>query len=112
MIDLIMRNGNEVILVRINGHNVMFGANVGKNPMMTTIDYLQLSYSGVIKEFPELKDAPNWRQEAIAKFKDKLRSLDSEKEIFHYVKTDLQKFGYVPMYKQIRGHRIEVLNAG
>jgi hypothetical protein len=111
MIDVIMRMGNEVIIVRIRGHDVSFGANTRSNPMMAPIDGLALSHEGVIREFPELKGEPNWRIEAIAKFKEKIHSLDSEDKIYHYVVDDLKKFGWIPVYKQRQGFRMEVLRA-
>ena len=110
MIDVIMQMGTELIIVRIAGHSVMFGAKTGNNPMMASIEGIQLSKAGVIKEFPELKDEPNWRQEAIARFKDKIRDLGSEDRIYHYVVEDLKKFGWKPIYRQRQGHRIEVIN--
>lgn len=109
MIDVILMFGQEVVMVRINGHSVLFGAANNGNPMMADISGLQLNYSGVVKEFPELKDNPNWRIEAAAKFKDKVRELDSEDKIYDYVVEDLKKFGYIPIRKQKAGHRMEIL---
>jgi len=110
MIDTILYFGTEIVLVRINGRNVTFGANISpNNPVMTTIDGLRLSKAGVIKEFPDLKDNPNWQQEAIARFKDKIRSFNTEEEIWKYVIDDLKKFGYIPKYKQVAGYRREVI---
>ena len=111
MIDVIMRMGPEFIIVRIQGHNISFGAKTGNNPLMATIDNIYLSHAGVIREFPELKDEPNWRVEAIAKFKDKIRELDNEEDIYKYVVGDLKKFGWLPVYRQKAGHRMEAFNA-
>jgi len=107
MIDVIMQFGTDIIMVRVKGNSVSFGSKVGHNPMMATIDGLKLSRSGVIKEFPELADTDNWREEAIAKFKDKIKGLNDENKIVSYVVDDLSKFGYKPLYKQKQGMRIE-----
>lgn len=109
MIDVIFRFGTDVVIVRVNGHSVTFGNKVGANPMMAPIEGLQLSRSGVVKEFPELENSDNWRLDAIAKFKDKIRDLDNELLITQYVIDDLSKWGYIPIYKQRAGFRIEQL---
>lgn len=108
MIDVLMKFGTEIIFIRVNGHNVLFASSTERNKM-TSIDGLRLSYDGVIKEFPELKDNPNWRIEAIAKFKDKLKSLENEDAVTNFIVNDLSKFGYVPFKKMKIGHRPELI---
>jgi hypothetical protein len=104
MIDTIMRNGSEVVFIRVSNTNVYFSTSSNRD-VMSTIEGLQLSKEGVYKEFPELKGNDNWRIEAIAKFKDKIKSLGNEDKIIDFLIKDLQKFGYVPLKKMKVGFR-------
>ena len=109
MIDLIFYLGSEVVFVRVQGHNVLMASGTN-GAQMATIDGIKLSKSGVVKEYPDLNSHPNWREEAIGRFKAKLRELSSEDAIANYVIEDLKKHGYIPKYKQIAGHRKEVIS--
>ena len=104
MIDLMFRFGSEIILVKVDGTNIQFG-NTGQGNKLATLDGLRLSYAGVVKEFPDLKDDSEWRRKAIQRFKDKISTFDSEEEITKYIIEDLKKFGYIPRYKQKAGFR-------
>jgi hypothetical protein len=106
MIGLIFRFASDVVEVRISGNQVLFRSSA-QGSQYATIDGLQLNYQGVIREFPELKDSPEWKSEAIAKFKDKVKELSDETKIAHYVTEDLTKFGYVLIARQKQGHRVE-----
>lgn len=105
MIDIFFEFMNEFILVRIEGSNVQF-ANTTYNNNLATIDGLKLNQQGVIKEFPDLKDNVEWRRIAITRFKDKIKTLETEEKISDYIITDLRKYGYIPKYKQRKGFRI------
>lgn len=104
MIDAILRLGSEMVFIRVDGHDVRFSDSSGK---MATIEGLKLSRSGVTKEFPDLKDDEHWRQKAIERFKQKIKELDGEDEIFKFVINDLKGYGYIPLYKQKQGFRRE-----
>lgn len=106
MIEVLMKLGGEAVLLRVKGNDVQF-ANTLYGAFMAPIEGLKLSQAGTIKEFPELKDNPNWRIEAIAKFKDKIRDLQSEEKVSQYLIEDLRKWGYQPMWKQKAGFRKE-----
>lgn len=106
MIDLFFNYLNEYILVRIEGKKILFG-NTSYKGQMATIEGLQLSKEGAIKEFPELKDRTDWREEAIRRFKDTIEQLPSEEDIAQYIINDLKKYGYIPKLKQRQGFRIE-----
>lgn len=106
MIDLFFQYLNEYILVRIDGKNILFG-NTAYKGQMATIDGLQLSMEGAIKEFPDLKNNINWREEAIKRFKDKIEKLSSEQDISEYIINDLKNYGYIPKLKQRAGFRVE-----
>lgn len=104
MIEIIFQFGGEIILVKIEGNNVYFG-NTTYGARMATIDGIKLSHAGVIKEFPDLEDDENWREEAIKRFKEKIKSCKKEQEIADYVITDLKEHGYIPKRLQINGKR-------
>ena len=108
MIELLFKFGNEVILINVNGKNVIFG-NTTSGSQLSTIEGLKLSKSGVIKEFPDLKDNPDWHIEAIKRFKEKIKSFNTEMEIAKYLIDDLSKFGYVPWKIKQKGFRSEVI---
>lgn len=72
---------------------------------LTTIEGLQLSYSGVLKEHPDLEDNPEWRSIAIDRLKKKLKEYPTEMSKLLYVKDELTKFGWQPMYFHRAGFR-------
>ena len=111
MIEVLMYYGTEIVLIRISGNDVRFG-NSSYGAQMATIEGMKLDKHGVLKEFPELKDNPNWRVEAIAKFKDKIREIGNERKIAKYLIEDLKKFGYIPKFIQEAGKRREVILDG
>ena len=103
MIQISFRYGGEIVAVIIRGNELLFH---NTSSLMTTpIDGLKLNKSGVIKEFPELKDDEEWKKKSIKKFKDHIKSLDGEINKMNYIKEDLKKYGYVPLYFQRAGHR-------
>lgn len=106
MISAMFTFGTEVVLVVVKGHEVTFGS-TGYGTQMAPLSGLKLDKAGVEKEFPDLKDNPNWRTEAVKRFSDKIKTLDKEENIIEYVISDLRKYGYKPMYRQIQGHRKE-----
>ena len=108
MIDIIFYHGTEIAFVRVIGNHVQFATSMFGS-IMAPIDGLKLSYAGVIKEHPDLKDNDNWKDEAINRFKDYVSSLQSEKEIADYLVEDLRKHGYIPKFKQVQGFRKEIL---
>ena len=73
------------------------------------IDGLKLDKSGTMKEFPDLVGNDDWREEAVKRFKDNIKKMDTEMDKINYIKEDLIKFGYVPMYLQQKGHRVKKL---
>jgi|SRR3990167_5275436 len=104
MIELIFYFGTDIILTRINGHHITF-CNSLHGAFESTIEGLKLSHLGVIKEFPDLKDNPNWREEALKRFKKRISELNTEEAIAEYIIMDLKKFGYIPKWKQKKGFR-------
>ena len=108
MIEVILYFGTEIIMVRVRGNHVTF-CNSGYGNVEATIEGLQLNKAGVIKEFPDLKDEPNWNIEAMSRFKEKIKAMKSEEEVVDYLIEDLRKYGYVPKFKQKQGFRREVI---
>lgn len=106
MIDIVFKLGPDVILVKIDGNSILFG-NTSQGPMLTNIDGLKLSKSGVMKEFPDLKGRDDWEKEAAKRFKEKIKSLKSERERANYIIGDLLSHGYQPWKLQVSGHRPE-----
>ena len=66
----------------------------------STIEGLKFSKSGMIAEFPDLKNLPfeEMRKEAIKRFKEKLKTMKTEQEVTNYLIDDLKKYGY-KLYK-------------
>ena len=108
MIELIFVRGSEIILVRVNGHDVTFSNSI-QGAVYAPIDGMKLDYEGVIKEHPDLKDREDWNQEAVKRFKEKIKSYETEKEVSEYIIKELKSVGYVPKYRQKQGFRKEVI---
>ena len=95
--------GGQLMEVIVRGNELMF--NDVQTNTITTIEGLKFSKQGVIKEFPDLKDNENWRQEAIRRLKEHINLIKTEKERLFYVQKELNRFGYNPLFYQIAGHR-------
>lgn len=104
MIEAIFQLASEIILIRVAGNSVGF-ANSTYGATFSTIEGLKLSKSGVIKEFPDLKDKENWKEEAIKRFRKKIASLPTERQKMNYIIEDLKKHGYKPKWEQVYGYR-------
>ena len=109
MIIILFRFANEKILVTIKGNIVTF-ANTMYGAKECEIDGLQLNRQGVIKEHPDLKDNPNWKNEAIKRFKDKINSFSNENQIAEYIINDLKGHGYIPEKIQKGGFRPKAIS--
>ncbi len=103
MIGIIFRFGTEVVEVRVRGSEVFFRTSQFTN--FADIDGLKLDKSGVIKEFPDLKDNPDWQKIARQRFKDSMKQMKTERERADYIENDLEQFGYIPLYEQRSGFR-------
>lgn len=103
MIGIIFTFGADTIEVRVQDINVHF--RTSDFQQFAGIERLKLNKDGVIKEFPDLKDNEDWKNEAIKRFKEKIKTMNTEMERANYVIKDLQKFGYKPMFMQRQGFR-------
>lgn len=111
MIEVIFLFNSETYRVHINGNNLLFGKAINQE-FLAPIDKLELSKSGVIKEFPDLLDNKDWRKIAIDRFKEKISKMNSEIEITKYVVEDLSKFGYKPIKLNRQGFRSKPIQDG
>lgn len=73
--------------------------------MITSIEGLKLSKQGCLKEFPDLKDDNEWKKKTIERFKEKMKEFNTEVEKMNYVKEELAKQGYEPLFFQRAGWR-------
>ncbi len=73
--------------------------------MITSINGIRFSKAGVLKEFPDLKNDPDWKTKAIDRLKEHMKKKQTEMEKMLYVKEELNKFGYEALFYQRAGHR-------
>lgn len=110
MIGIIFQFGGEVVETRVEGTNVLFRTST-YGSQFVSFDNLYLDKAGVEKEFPDLVGDPLWRMKATQRFKEEMTKLGNENKVAEYIIKDLQKYGYVPKYKQRAGFRMEKINA-
>ena len=108
MIGVIFQLASETIEVRIDNTNVYFRT-TNTNGAWATIDNMKLNYVGVCREHPDLELAKDWREQAIKRFKEKIKTMNTEKERTEYIIQDLKKFGYKPLWLQRQGFRPEAI---
>lgn len=111
MIEIIFQFGGEIILVKIDGHRILFG-NTSYGARLAPLADLKLSKAGVIKEFPDLNDDIMWREEAIKRFKQHIRRFRTEKTKAKYIIEDLKKHGYQPKRMKENGKREVRIDGG
>ncbi len=95
--------GPEQIEVVVRGAELLFRS--VETQQITTIEGLRLSKAGVLKEHPDLKNNNEWKVIAIDRLKEHVKKMKTEKERLFYVKGELIKFGYEPLFWQRAGHR-------
>lgn len=110
MIQVLFELGGTRVGVEIEGESVIFFDY--QSLLKSPLEGLKLSYEGTIKEFPDLKDNPEWRSIATQRFKDHVKSLENEDKRCEYVISELKKIGYKPLYKHKKGFRIEKIKDG
>jgi len=104
-IQLVFQQGSERIAIRIIGENVLF-INLQTN-MVAPIEGLKLSHSGVIKEYPDLKDNPEWKQISIKRFINKIKELPTEEDRADWLIKEMKDMSYIPLLKQKNGFRTQ-----
>ena len=106
MIGIIFEFGQDIVEVRVDGTNCFFRSKQFGGAY-ATIDGLKLDKKGCFKEHPDLIDREDWKEETIKRFKEKLKNMKTEDERIEYIREDLKKYGYVPIFKQRSGFRPE-----
>jgi len=105
MIKSTFRLGGEVVEVIVRGNEVLFYDT--SSQITTTIEGLKLSKVGCIKEFPDLENDPNWKKKTIERWKEYIKKMASEMDKITYIKNELKKHGYVPLFYQRAGWRAQ-----
>jgi len=90
-----LKEGQQLVIDVIKGE-VWFNTFVGGRIMRNTIDGVQMLPADLVREFPDLegKSYSEMRKEAIRRFKEKVMSFSSEKDLMDYLVSDLEKGGY------------------
>lgn len=95
--------GSDIIEAVFDGNSLMFmDVSTG---MITTPEGLRISKDGVMKEFPDLEKNEDWKKEAIKRLKDHIKTFPTLDKKLDYVKDELIKYGYTPLFKQKAGFR-------
>lgn len=95
--------GQDIIECVIDGNNLMFmDVSTG---MITTPEGLRISRDGVNKEFPDLKNDDDWKKKTIERLKEHIKKFDTNDKKLNYIKKELTKYGYTPLFKQRAGFR-------
>jgi hypothetical protein len=103
MIKGTFRIGGENQEVIVKGNQLLF-FDISSGTM-TTIEGLRLSKIGSLKEFPDLRDDDEWKKKTIERFKKNMLKYNKEDEKLNYIKDELIKQGYEPLFFQKAGHR-------
>ncbi len=99
------QKGSDRMMIRVIGDTVLF-----IDPQTNTvspIEGLNLNKQGVIKEHPDLKDDEEWKQKAIKRFVNKIKSFKTETEKTNWLIEEMKQMGYNPLFKQRNGFRAE-----
>lgn len=94
--ELVFELGAEVVIARIEGHNILFSNSQTNFQQFVPVENLKLSTEGILKEHPDLKGLPKgeMRQEAIKRLKEHIGNLGGENEVMDYIVEELKKCGY------------------
>lgn len=103
MIIGVFQLGGDQVEVIIDKENTMFRDT--SSGTTTTIHGLKLNKPGVIKEHPDLKEDAEWKLKAIDRLKEHIKSFKTEDKKINYIKDELSKHGYTPLFKQKAGWR-------
>ena len=99
------KQGARIVALRIIQDNVLF-IDLQTNKV-APIEGLRFDKRGVIIEYPDLKDNPDWKQISIQRFVDKLKQLPTEEQKSKWLISEMKKMGATPLYKQKSGFRTQ-----
>lgn len=100
------RGGDEMVEVRVNNNDITWRSTV-YGASFFPLDTLDLDKNKVIKEFPDLEENKDWRDTAMKRLKEKLKSFDNENRKIEYIVGELKKVGYNPHSFQKQGGRVQ-----
>lgn len=103
MIKATFELGGENQEVIIRGNELLF-FDISSG-VLAPLTGLKLSKSGCLKEFPDLKEDDEWKKKTLERFKKKIKEFKTEMEKIYYVKDELIKNGYKPLFYQRGGFR-------
>ena len=108
---LYFKIAGEIVIVKIQGHNVTF-ADVNTNfNQFYPIEAIKLNVQGCLKENPDLEGLSNEeiRLASISRFRDHIKKLNNENSIKDYIVTEMGKIGYSLIKIQREGFRTVTL---
>ena len=108
MIQGTFKLASDLVQVVIRGNELLF-YDISSGTI-TTIEGLKLDLTGVIKEFPDLKDDEDWKKKAIERLKEYMKQFGKEIDKLNYVKLELTKWGWEALYFQRAGFRPQKFN--
>ncbi len=97
------RLGGDIIQTIVDRENTLFRDT--SSGTTTTIAGLKFDQAGVIKEHPNLKDDVDWKEKAIERLREHLKTFKTENRKINYIRDELVKHGYTPLFKQSDGFR-------
>lgn len=95
--------GSERIIVRVINEVVLFID--PQTNMVAPIEGLNLNKKGVEKEYPDLVGDKNWKQKAVERFVEKVKSFPNERKRMDWIIKELKEMGYKPLFEQKNGFR-------
>lgn len=104
---IVFQHGDEVVVVTALGNNILFSNSQTNFNYAVPIDNVKLNIQGILKQFPDLNglDDSEIRKRAIERFKDHIKTLNSQMEIKDYLVGEFLKMGYTLQYWQKEGFR-------
>lgn len=104
---LYFRIADEVVIVKIAGHSLLFSDIKTNFQNFYPIEAIRLDIQGCLKENPDLLglNDSEIRSESIFRLKAHLAGLDNENSIRDYVTAEMSKMGYTLIATQREGFR-------
>jgi len=90
----------QIVEVTINGNGLQF-RDINEDALI----YPNFGHAQTIKEFPDLKDDPEWQVKAGKRFIEFFQKIEGERNRLFYIQRELAKQGYKGMYYQQPGFR-------
>lgn len=103
------KKDNSIGFLKIDNKQLYYGHIVKGTPIFVPIDKKIFVISGILKEYPELKDKTEDEMRTISeqRLKEKVMSMNSDEEVYQYVLKELRLHGSIPFMRQRSGFRPE-----